>query len=387
MFFGYSDEEKMLQRSVREMLKERNSTDYVRGFMKDSTISKDMQKLLAQQGLLGIIDLESKEEKGIVNAIIVSQEAGRSLLAYPLLESMVGLAVLKKEDKQHQQLIDDIELGKKTLTVAWVNVDAKARRVEEGYVINGTLREVPFAQDADVILANVRINGYGATAEDEETLVVIDGKHSAVTKLSCQSVDETYPLYEINLANYPLKKEHLVGKAGMGSGHQKMKKMRELGSLLLAAEIVGCSERALYETVEYTKQREQFGTVIGSFQALKHMAAEMYMKVESGKVAVDYAAWAVDTDNEEAEEAVAIAKSYTSSTGIEICGNAIQMHGGIGFTWENDTHLFFKRVRRSAALLGDAYEYREKLATIAIDQLLRKGKETSSEGRVEYVEI
>ena len=386
MFFGYSDEEKMLQRSVREMLKERNSTEYVRGFMEDPTISKDMHKLLAKQGLLGIIDLESKEEKGIVNAIIVSQEAGRSLLAYPLLESMVGLAILK-ESKQHEQLVDDVESGKNILTVAWVNVDAKARKAEDGYVINGTLREVPFVQDADVILANVRINGYGVTAEDEETLVVIDSKHPTVTKLNSQSVDETYPLYEINLANYPLKKEHVVGKAGMGSGHQKMKKMRELGSLLLAAEIVGCSERALYETVEYTKQREQFGTVIGSFQALKHMAAEMYMKVESGKVAVDYAAWAVDTDSEEAEEAVAIAKSYTSSTGIEVCGNAIQMHGGIGFTWENDTHLFFKRVRRSAALLGDAYEYREKLATIAIDNFLRKDKETSSESRVEYVEI
>ena len=386
MFFGYSDEEKMLQRSVREMLKERNSTENVRGFMKNPTISKDMQKLLAQQGLLGIIDLGGKEEKGIVNAIIVSQEAGRSLLTYPLLESLVGLAVLK-ENNQHEQLVDDVELGKKILTVAWVNVDAKARKTEDGYCLNGTLREVPFAQDADVILANVRINGYGVTAEDEETLVVIDGKHPSVTKMNSQSVDETYPLYEINLANYPLKNEQLIGRAGMGSGHQKMKKMRKLGSLLLAAEIVGCSERALYETVEYTKQREQFGTVIGSFQALKHMAAEMYMKVESGKVAVDYAAWAVDTDHEEAEEAVAIAKSYTSSAGIDICGNAIQMHGGIGFTWENDTHLFFKRTRRSAALLGDAYEYREKLATIAIDKFLREDKETSSESKVEYVEI
>lgn len=386
MFFGYSDEEKMLQRSVRDMLKERNSAEYVRGFMKNPTISKDLQRLLAQQGLLGIIDLENKEEKGIVNAIIVSQEAGRSLLTYPLLESMVGLAVLK-ESKQQEQLVDEIELGKKILTVAWVNTDAKARKTEDGFVINGTLREVPFAEDADVILANVRISGYGATAEEEETLVVIDSKHQGVTKLNSQSVDETYPLYEISLANYPLQESQLVGRAGMGSGHAKMKKMRRLGSLLLAAEIVGSSERTLYDTVEYTKQREQFGTVIGSFQALKHMAAEMYMKVECGKVAVDYAAWTLDTDNEEAEEAVAIAKSYASSAGIEICGNAIQMHGGIGFTWENDTHLFFKRVRRSAALLGDSYEHRETLATIAIDQLLKKDNKTTSESKVDYVEI
>ena len=386
LFFGYSDEEKMIQRSVREMLKEHNSTEYVRGFMEDFVISKDMKKLLAQQGLLGIIDLDGEEDKGMVNAIIVAQEAGRSLLAYPLLESLIGLAVLKKS-KQHEQLVDDIEAGRKILTIAWANVDAKARRSDGGFLINGTLREIAFAQQADVILANVRISGYGETAEEEETLVVIDANHPAVTFLNSQSVDGTYPLYELNLANYPLDKANLVGRAGMGSGHQNMKKMRQLGALLLAAEMVGCSERALYETVQYTKQREQFGTLIGSFQALKHMAAEMYMKVESGKVAVDYAAWAVDTDNEEAEEAIAIAKSYISAAGVEICGNAIQMHGGIGFTWENDTHLFFKRMRRSAALLGDAYAHREKLATIAIDEFLRKGTETIPLRKVDYVEI
>lgn len=386
MFFGFNDEEKMLRRSVREMFRDRNTTEHVRKFMENPEITNEMQKLLASQGLLGIIDLdgEGEEGKGILNAILIAQEAGRHLVTYPLTEAMVGLAALRTCKKQ-SQLVAAVENGKKILTVAWVNVDATARKSENGYLLSGTLREVPFANDADVILANVRVAGKGFTPEEEETLVVIDAKSSNISLHHSQSMDETYPLYEVNLLNYPLKTEDVVKGFGMGNGHALMTKMRQIGALLLSAELVGCSERALYETVEYSKQRKQFGVLIGSFQAIKHMAAEMYLKVESGKVAVEYAAWAVDTDNEEADLAVSIAKSYTSTAGIEVCGNAIQMHGGIGFTWENDMHLYFKRARRSAALLGDAYVHRENIAKVAIDELIEQKPVESK--RSEYATV
>lgn len=370
MFFGFNDEEKMLRRSVREMFKNKNTAEHVRSFMEEQTISKDMQKLLGEQGLLGIIDLDGSQEegKGIVNAILVAQEAGRYLVTYPLLESMVGVAALKASNK-HTKLVSEIESGKKVVTVAWVNVDAKARKSENGYVIDGTLREVPFAKDADVILANIRVLGKGQTPSEEETLVVIDPKSPNLVIRDANSMDLTYPLYDVSLLNYPLDESAVVNKMGMGSGQKAMEQMRKIGALLLSAELVGCAERTLYDTVEYTKQRKQFGKLIGSFQAMKHMAADMYVKVESGKSAVEYAAWAVDTDNEEADLAVSIAKSYTSSSGVQVCGDAIQMHGGIGFTWENDMHLFFKRARRSAAVLGDSYSHREKIAKVAIDEV------------------
>jgi alkylation response protein AidB-like acyl-CoA dehydrogenase len=370
MFFGFNDEEKMLRRSVREMFKNKNTAEHVRSFMEEQTISKDMQKLLGEQGLLGIIDLDGSQEdgKGVVNAILVAQEAGRYLVTYPLLESMVGVAALKTCNK-HTKLVSEIESGKKVLTVAWVNVDAKARKSENGYVIDGTLREVPFAKDADVILANIRVLGRGQTPSEEETLVVIDPKSPNLMIRDANSMDLTYPLFDVSLLNYPLDESAVVNKMGMGNGQKAMEQMRKIGALLLSAELVGCAERTLYDTVEYTKQRKQFGKLIGSFQAMKHMAADMYVKVESGKSAVEYAAWAVDTDNEEADLAVSIAKSYTSSSGVQVCGDAIQMHGGIGFTWENDMHLFFKRARRSAAVLGDSYSHREKIAKAAIDDV------------------
>ncbi|RFU65261.1 acyl-CoA dehydrogenase family protein [Peribacillus glennii] len=369
MFFGFSDEEKMLRRSVRDMFKSRNTPEHVRAFIENPAIPKEMQKLLASQGLLGIIDMEGSGEdgKGLMNAILVAQEAGRHLLTYPLVEAMAGLAALKT-CRQQTRLAEEIEAGKKVLTVAWVNVDAKAKKSEDGYVLDGTLREVPFANEADVILANVRVGGKGFTPEEEETLVVIDTKSPGIAIRNSNSMDETYPLYEISLLNYPLKAEQVVKGFGMGKGRTLMDKMKQIGALLISAELVGCSERALYETVEYTKQRKQFGVLIGSFQAVKHLAADMYLKVESGKAAVEYAAWAADTENEEAELAISIAKSYTSEAGIQVCGDAIQMHGGIGFTWENDMHLYFKRARRSAAVLGDVYSHREKIAKAAIDE-------------------
>lgn len=369
MFFGLNDEEKMLRKSVRDMFKSKNTIEHVRNFMEDQTISQDMQKLLSDQGLLGIIDLDGSGEdgKGIVNAILVAQEAGRHLLTYPLLETMVGVSALKT-CSNHSGLVNEIENGKKILTIAWVNVDAKARKTDNGYSLDGTLREVPFAKDADVILANVRVLGKGRTPDEEETLVVINPKSTNLVIRDANSIDLTYPLYDISLLNYHLDESAIVKGVGMGRGKYLMDQMRKLGALLLSAELVGCAERALYDTVEYTKQRTQFGKVIGSFQAMKHMAADMYLKVESGKAAVEYAAWALDSDNEEADLAISIAKSYTSNAGIQVCGDAIQMHGGIGFTWENDMHLFFKRARRSAAVLGDSYFHHENIAKVAIDE-------------------
>lgn len=376
MFFGFNEEEKMLRSSVRKMFKDWNTSEHVREFMEHVTISKDMQKLIGQQGLLGILDFDGSPEdgKGVVNAILIAQEAGRHLLTYPLNEGMVGLAALRTCARQ-SKVVTEVENGKKVLTVAWVNANAKANRSENGYVVNGTLREVPFAKDADLILANVRVAGKGITPEEEETLILIDAKSENISIRNSNSMDETYPLYEVSLLNYSITENDVVNGFGMGKGHKLMEKMKQLGALLVSAELVGCSERALYETVEYTKQRSQFGKLIGSFQAMKHMAADMYLKVESGKVAVEYAAWAVDSSNEEADLAVAIAKSYTSNAGIQVCGDAIQMHGGIGFTWENDMHLYFKRARRSAAVLGDAYSHREEIAQKAIDQLNSNSKE------------
>lgn len=368
MFFGFNEEEKMVQKSVRDMLEKHCTTEHVRQFMDQPVVSENIKELFGQQGLLGILEQDDETVNGVTYAILIAQEAGRALLPYPLLENMTGLYALKT-CKQHGALIDEVEAGKAVLTVAWRPKETLATKTSDGYSLSSTLEEVPFAADADKIIAAVRVAGAGRTPQEEETVVVLDRNNPAVSMRKRSGFDETYPIYDVTLNNYQLQESDVIQGIGMGIGHKLMEKVKQLGALLLASEMVGASERALYDTVEYTKERKQFGVVIGTFQALKHMAADMYLLVESAKSAVEYAAWALEAGEEEADLAVSIAKSYASKAAKKVTGDAIQMQGGIGFTWENDMHLFFKRATRSASLLGDAYEHNEKIATVAIDRL------------------
>ncbi|WP_203363740.1 acyl-CoA dehydrogenase [Bacillus sp. REN10] len=367
MEFSYNDEEVMLQRSIRDMLKEKNTIEHVRHFIKTSEMSQEIRKLIAQQGILSMFDLASDENKGMIPGVIFAQEAGRALLAYPYIEATLVNALLSTSDIQ-AKMVANIETGRTLPTIAWTSTEARVeKRGENHYVANGILKEVPFAKDADLILASIRVLGGGFSSQEEETLVLIDAKSNHLNFLNNQSMDETYPLYEVALHDYAFDQSSIVLAEGMGVGNQKMKELKRIASLLLAAELTGASERMMHSTLQYLKERKQFGVAIGSFQALKHMAADMFTQIESMKAAIDYSAWALDMNHKEAEEAVSIAKSYASSHSIKIAGDAIQMHGGIGYTWENDMHLFFKRIRRAAAILGNSYDHRETIAKLVID--------------------
>ncbi|PYN04869.1 MAG: hypothetical protein DME02_20980 [Candidatus Rokuibacteriota bacterium] len=131
------------------------------------------------------------------------------------------------------------------------------------------------------------------------------------------------------------------------------------GAVGVAAEMLGASRRCLDMAVEYAKVREQFGQPIGSFQAIRHKCAEMLLEVENSHAATYYAAWALDSGAEDGELAASVAKSYVNDASRKVCGEAIQVHGGIGFTWEFDLHLYFKRAKALEPLYGDAEHHRE----------------------------
>jgi alkylation response protein AidB-like acyl-CoA dehydrogenase len=183
MFFGFTEEEKMIQRSVRDMLRKHCTTEHVRKFMEQPRVSREMQGLIAQQGLLGILNPNVIEEgvgKGVLYAVLIAQEAGRALLPFPLLENMVGLYALKT-CKRHGELIHTVESGQKLLSIAWGKADARAYREGDQYVLSGILKEIPFAEDVDAIIASVPVAGMGNTLQDEETIVIIDTRDPAVT--------------------------------------------------------------------------------------------------------------------------------------------------------------------------------------------------------------
>lgn len=366
MEFCYSDEELMLQRSIREMFREKNSIEKVRNFVENKEENKLLNQLVSQLGLLNVLDLDNDVAKGLVSSVIIAQEAGRSLLTYPYIEAILSTALITVAQTK-KEILSQIENGKLLPTIAWGTTDAVIEKKDDDiYIGNGILKEVPFANEADIIVASVRVAGSGDTKTQEEKLVLIETNRNELSINDSFSMDETYPLYHVALHDYSFKQSDFLFMEGGVNNFVLKEKVRLIAALLLAAEITGASEQMMYQTVEYMKERKQFGVAIGTFQSLKHMAADMFVHVESMKAAVDYSAWTLDVNHPEAKEAVSIAKSYASSKGIELAGNAIQMHGGIGYTWENDMHFYFKRIRRAASLLGDSYEHREKIATLVI---------------------
>jgi alkylation response protein AidB-like acyl-CoA dehydrogenase len=171
-------------------------------------------------------------------------------------------------------------------------------------------------------------------------------------------MDLTRKLYAVTFADVPAEK--LDHGAGLPRGLQ-------VATAALVAEMVGGMQRTLDITVDYAKTRKQFGKPIGSFQAVQHMCADMYLETESARSAAYYAAWALQVGAPDAAEAVSIAKMYASDAGRAVGNRGIQIHGGMGFTWENDLHLYYRRAKSSETALGDATFHRERIARLVID--------------------
>lgn len=365
MYFGFSEEEKMLKRSVHDLLKKHVPIDAVRAFIEAPKVSKPLQKLIGQQGLLGMISQEGDHYEGILLAAAVFEEAGKALLPFPLIEGVLGTYVLSK-DETKEELYGQVLEGEQLVTIAWYDNGA-AKMYEQGgqFAAYGSFHGVPFADDADKILAFFQAQGTGGTPALEKTLVILDRHHPALSVHPLKAMDLTMPVYRVEVANYPVTEADIVMKPG--DGLQLWRELQQLGALFASAEMLGLSDEVLYKTVEYTKVRKQFGQEIGKFQALKHMAADMYLMLESSRVAIIYAGWALESGTE--PESVSVAKAYTSEAALEITGNAIQMHGGIGYTWESDLHLFFKRARRSSSAFGDIFSHREQVMQAVLKQV------------------
>jgi alkylation response protein AidB-like acyl-CoA dehydrogenase len=187
---------------------------------------------------------------------------------------------------------------------------------------------------------------------------VVDAKSPGAKISPMVSMDLTRKLYEVQFHNTPAEK---IGElSGVGAAI-------DVATVALVAEMVGGMQRTLDMSVEYAKTRKQFGKTIGSFQAVQHQCADMYLETESSRSAAYYAAWALQENVPEASQAVSIAKIYASDASRAVGNRGIQIHGGMGFTWENDLHLYYRRAKASETAFGDATFHRERLARLVID--------------------
>jgi alkylation response protein AidB-like acyl-CoA dehydrogenase len=219
-------------------------------------------------------------------------------------------------------------------------------------VIEGRKSFVIDGASADEILVS-------AQTDDGVGVFLVDGESDGVERRGLETLDLTRKLAEVTFSG---AKANLVGEPANGVG--ALQRMLDRAVVLLAAEQVGGAQKCLEMSVDYAKTRHQFGRPIGSFQAIKHKCADMLVQVESAKSAAYYAGWAASEDNDELPTVAPLAKSYCSEAYFFCASENIQIHGGIGFTWEHDAHLYFKRAKSSQLLFGDPAYHRARLGDL-----------------------
>jgi alkylation response protein AidB-like acyl-CoA dehydrogenase len=218
---------------------------------------------------------------------------------------------------------------------------------------------VPDAHLADVLVVAARSRD-GSSMEDGISLFLVPGNATGVQVKLLPSVDETRKLCEVRFDNVTLPTNALLGELHQGWG--PLSQVVDRAAVALSAEMCGVAQRVLEMTVDYAKMRVAFGKPIGSYQGVKHKCADMLVEIENAKSLTYYAAWAVDEAEPDAATAVSMAKAAASDAGRKVCSAGIQLHGGIGMTWEHDLHLYLKRAKADEVAFGDASWHRERVA-------------------------
>jgi len=304
--------------------------------------------------------------------IVVLEEMGRVVLPGPFFSTVVlgGVALLEGGSAvQKKELLPKLAAGKLRVTLAQLEPSARwdaegialeARPAGGGYKLSGTKLFVPDAHTADLLIVAGRAPG--STGAEGVSLFLVDAKAPGVTTTLLKTMDQTRKLCEVALRDVSVPAERVLGPAGQG--WKLLERVTDRGKVGLCAEMCGGAQKVLEMSVDYAKVREQFGRPIGSFQAIQHKCANMLVEVESSKSATYYAAWAVANDVPEGPIAAAMAKAYCSDAYRHTAGEGIQIHGGIGFTWEHDMHIYFKRAKSSEVTFGDATWNREIVAQL-----------------------
>jgi alkylation response protein AidB-like acyl-CoA dehydrogenase len=239
-------------------------------------------------------------------------------------------------------------------------VKTRATKTRHGYKLDGKKMFVSDAQIADFLVVAARGKGKGESAI---TLLVVPRDLPGVTIAPLLSIDQTRRPCEVTFRSVELPLHACLAEEGKGS--KVLERLLDAGAIVIAADSLGGAERSLEMAVEYSKVREQFGRAIGSFQAVKHLAAEIVSEIEPARSLVWYAAYAYENEPRRSALAASMAKARLSDVYARASNRAVQIHGGIGFTWEHDMHLWFKRAKWNEAAFGDATYHRERLAKLA----------------------
>ncbi len=366
MNFAFSEEQEELRRITRQFLESKSPESEVRRLM-DTEEGYDEKVWGQMANELGLQSLIIPEEFGgqgftFVELTVVLEEMGRALLCAPYFSSCVLAAnalIHSGDDAAKQAHLPGIASGETIATLAFTEpngkwdengIEATATKDGDAYKLSGTKMFVLDGAQANLLIV-------AAKTDAGTSLFAVDPAGSGVTRTNLATMDQTRKQAKIELDGAA---GTLIGTDG--GGWATLERVLDLAAVALAAEQVGGAQKVLEEAVQYAKDRVQFGRPIGSFQAIKHKCADMLLEVESAKSAAYYAAWCAAEMNDELPSVASLAKAYCSEAYFHAAAENIQIHGGIGFTWEHPAHLYFKRAKSSELLFGDPTYHRELLA-------------------------
>ena len=371
MIFAFTDEQRELAATLRRFLQDKYPSSEVRRLMQTEAgyDPQTWSQLAGQLGLPGLVIPEKHGGSGAgpVELAVASEEMGRALLCAPFFATAVlaAQALLASGDEAAQEeFLPGIADGATIATVAvceddgaWTadGVATRARRSGDGYVLDGRKSFVIDGHTAGLLLVVARADG-------GPSLFAVRGDADGLGRRPLETLDLTRKQAALALDAVPAR---LIGAEG--SAANVVAATLRLGAVALAAEQVGGAQRCLDMSVEYAKIRMQFGRPIGSFQAIKHMCADMLLEVESARSAAYYAAWAAQDGSDELPLVASLAKACCSEAYFRAAADNIQIHGGIGFTWEHDAHLYYRRAKSTELMLGTPADHREIAAGYLIE--------------------
>jgi alkylation response protein AidB-like acyl-CoA dehydrogenase len=366
MNFAFSEEQDELRKTVRAFLDAKSPETEVRRLMEteEGYDKAAWQQMAGEMGLTGLVIPEQYGGSGYswVELGVVLEEMGRSLLCAPFFSTAVlatHLLLLSGDEDQKMKHLPGIASGLTLATVAFTEPNGKwdeagitmgARGTGPTRTLEGSKMFVLDGHVADDIFVAAR-------TDKGVSLFHCQGDAAGLTRTPLSTMDQTRKQAVLVFNEV---EGTLIGEEG--KGWDVMSKLLDLAAVALAAEQVGGAQKVLDMAVEYAKVRVQFGRPIGSFQAIKHKCADMLLEVESAKSAAYYAMWCASEMNDELPSVASLAKAYCSEAYFHATAENIQIHGGIGFTWEHPAHLYFKRAKSSELLFGDPTYHRELLA-------------------------
>ncbi|HEV3110391.1 MAG TPA: acyl-CoA dehydrogenase family protein [Candidatus Binataceae bacterium] len=371
MDFGLTEEQEQLKSGARDFLSNECPPSVVRKVMaEESGLAPELYKKIAELGWTGMIVPEEFGGLGLgmLDLAVLLEECGYAAMPGPFPFS-AGIAAsalrLGGSPEQCKRWLPDLAAGRVTGTVAIVeesdsldpaDIALSAARDGAGFVLSGVKMFVPYAHAADFMVVAAR----STPGPDGLDFFVVEGGASGLGCRILKNVDQTRRVCEVKFDRVKLPEDARLPKsAGL------LDRLIDAAAVVMASDCLGGSERALEMAVEYSKVREQFGRPIGSFQALQHLAAELIAGIEPARSLLWYAAYGQDAGLEDASRAASMAKARLSAVYSRTADQSVLMHGGIGFTWEHDIHLWFKRARFDDPFFGDPVFHRDRVATLS----------------------